>query len=345
MTYGNYNNHKLTGRGRNKSYSRSAYSGRKNRSYGSSTSTGSSNNSASYSKPDEMSDVMDDTPDLSVRMTPDAYERIQALMSNVQELVDGSEIGAWLTGEWDEDTLRIDGVLIPEQEVSSSQVDIGSESIRSLLKEHDPSVTNRIIGHWHIHPFGTGTTDWSGIDETKIGKFMRPCKGREKFAFLLSSFDWMKARVEARVETEHPWSTDEDDDTSSKRVCMDGIQVERIQDDRESIVDELREEIDEKVEQVGQSSKSSQDDDDDDEQTGLAAYTDVDGLEDVDMPEDELREFMRRLDMDASSVGDTESVAFILAYYDIEDLQEALAVARGNDNFFSLHEDAEDDDE
>lgn len=344
MTYGNYNNHKLTGRKRNKSYTRSAYSGRKNRSRSSSTSTGSSSSSASYSKPDTMGDVMDDTPDLTVQMTPDAYERIQALMSNVQELVDGSEIGAWLTGEWRGTTLHIGGVLIPEQEVSNSQVDIGSESIRSLLKEHDPSVTNRIVGHWHIHPFGTGTTDWSGIDETKIGKFMRPCKGRERFAFLLSSYDWMKARVEARVETEHPWSEDEDDE-STKRVCMDGIQVERIQDDRESIVDELREEIDEKVEQVGRSSNTSQDDDDSSEQTGLAAYTDVDSLEDVDMPEDEVREFMRRLDMDASSVGDTESVAFILAYYDIEDLQEALAFARGNDNFFSLHKDAEGDDE
>lgn len=337
MTYGFYD-HKLTGTRGNR-YSRSAYRRSKSASTRSSSSTGSSRKSASYSKPDTMSDVMDDVPDLSVEMTPDAYKRIQAIMGNVDELVDGSEIGAWLTGEWDETTLHIDGVLIPEQEVSSGQVDIGSESIRSLLKEHDPSVTNRIVGHWHIHPFGTGETDWSGIDETKIGKFMRPCKGREKFAFLLSSFDWMKARVEARVETEHAWS----EEASSKRVCKDGLQVERIQDDREAIMDELREEIEDKVEQVGRSSKSSQNGSDDSVQSGLSAYTDVQGIEDVDMPSDELNEFIRRLDMDASRVGDMDSIAFILAYYDIEDLNEAISFAKGNDNFFTLHEDAEDE--
>jgi len=269
-----------------------------------------------------MADVLDDTPDLAVRMEADTYERIQALMSHIQELNEGSEIGAWLTGEWADTTVTVDGVLIPEQTVSRSEVDIDGDSIRSLLKEYDPEVTNRIVGHWHIHPFGTGEEDWSGQDETKIGRFMQPNKQRHKFLFVLSSYDWMKARVEARMQTSHPWT----DEQAGKRVCMDGIQVQRVRDDREAILEDLRQEINEKVTQHGEqarnASASSQTDDRDLDLDEVSA--DKDPRFTSNLSPQELEAACEACDYSLEQVGGLDDLDSLLGHYQQNTLEDAI---------------------
>jgi hypothetical protein len=128
------------------------------------------------------------------------YEEIETLMHNIKELNNGDEIGGWLLGDWidmgERMELICDKFYIPEQEVSSTEVDISPESIISTIKELGIDESNRIKGHWHIHPFSEDTTDWSSIDEDKITDFMKPDKGREIFVFLLSSKSKIKARVQ-----------------------------------------------------------------------------------------------------------------------------------------------------
>ena len=101
------------------------------------------------------------------------------------------ELGAFLLGKIIKYkgtiTANIKEVVIPKQEVSKTSVDISPQSMIDLLDEIGIERNNEIIGHYHIHPFNFGETNWSGIDEDKIEKF---CKDRKKpFIFVLSSFD------------------------------------------------------------------------------------------------------------------------------------------------------------
>ena len=140
----------------------------------------------------------------NIIMKDEVYDEIHTLMNNIKVLNAGEEIGAWLTGEWThtetESTLKLDKFVIPEQEVSKTEVDISPESMIDTIKELGSEGSNRIKAHWHIHPFGKGKTNWSSIDESKIGDFMSPEKQREIFVFLLSSEDQLKARVEVRIK-------------------------------------------------------------------------------------------------------------------------------------------------
>lgn len=140
----------------------------------------------------------------NIIMKDEVYDEIHTLMNNIKTLNAGEEIGAWLTGEWThtetESTLKLDKFVIPEQEVSKTEVDISPESMIDTIKELGSEESNRIKAHWHIHPFGKGVTNWSSIDESKIGDFMSPEKQREIFVFLLSSEDRVKARVEVRIK-------------------------------------------------------------------------------------------------------------------------------------------------
>lgn len=136
----------------------------------------------------------------TIVLTQTVYEQIHTLMFNNDKLNEGSEIGGWLLGDWritDKNaTLLLDTFIIPKQTVTKVEVDIGPESMIDTIKEIGPEASNRIKAHWHIHPFGKGPTDWSGIDEQKITDFMDPTKQRNIFVFLLSSEDQLKARVE-----------------------------------------------------------------------------------------------------------------------------------------------------
>lgn len=143
--------------------------------------------------------------EFKIQMKREVHDEIFTLMRNIKDINGGDEIGGWVLGDWHVDgntaTLILDEFVIPKQEVSKTEVDISPTSMTDTLKELGPERCNRIKAHWHIHPFGTGKTNWSGIDEDKIKDFMEPQTGREIFVFLLSSEDWMKARVELNMKT------------------------------------------------------------------------------------------------------------------------------------------------
>lgn len=180
----------------------------------------------------------------------DVYDEIFALMQHIKDLNDDKEIAGWLLGGWsrenDKLVLRCDEFIIPKQEVSGSDVDINPDGMIDMIKEIGFEKSNRIVAHWHIHPFGNGNTDWSGTDETKIKDFMEPIKGREIFCFLLSSYNQIKGRVEfnldgnlSKVNASFPIRYSEDD-----------LEVERDTPLPTSpFIDKLKKRIEEKVTQ------------------------------------------------------------------------------------------------
>jgi len=143
--------------------------------------------------------------ELKVVIKDEVYDEVITLMENINDLNKGNEIGGWLTGDYNVDgdniTLYLDSFIIPTQKVSKTEVDISPESMTDMMKEFGTEVTNRVKAHWHIHPFGTGDTNWSGTDEEKIEDFMDMSKGREIFTFLLSSEDKIKARMVFNMKT------------------------------------------------------------------------------------------------------------------------------------------------
>ena len=186
--------------------------------------------------------------DWKIIMKPEVYERIMCLSNNIKLINEGDEIGAWFMGEWqvtkDKATLLLDKFHIPKQKVTGAEVDISPESMIDTIKELGNGACNRIKAHWHIHPFGTGSTSWSGIDETKIKDFMEPAKGRRIFVFLLSSIDQIKARVVINYECMSPFGEEKAYLTQS----VDDVSVECEGHVKADLIAELKKEVEAKVE-------------------------------------------------------------------------------------------------
>lgn len=187
----------------------------------------------------------------NVIMSDIVYDEINTLMNNIDDINKGKEIGAWLFGEWeingDECCLFIDDYVIPEQEVSKTEVDISPESMTSTIKELGFEKCNKIIGHWHIHPFGKGSTNWSCTDEEKIKDFMSPDKQREIFAFLLSSEDEIKARIEINLKGKVSFI----DKEINIRKSFDNLDVNReTSEDNTKIIEKLKERVKSKVKET-----------------------------------------------------------------------------------------------
>lgn len=178
------------------------------------------------------------------------YDRLFCLMNNIDEINEGDEIGAWLIGDWSvkEDQtlkLKIEKFIIPKQKVSRTEVDISPESMIDTIREIGCEQSNRIKGHWHIHPFASGTTDWSSIDEAKITDFMSPDKNRQIFAWLLSSKTELKARIEIVTEYNLPILKQK----FKSRQTFDNLEVTRENGEEENhYLAELKETISTKVE-------------------------------------------------------------------------------------------------
>lgn len=143
---------------------------------------------------------------IKICMKEDVYDEIHVLMRDIQELNNGDEIGAWLLGEWKEEevpTLYIDEWYIPKQKVQRAEVEITPELMRDCIVTLGQNKCNKIVGHWHIHPFGKGDTHWSQPDIDNMTEFMHPDKKRQVFVFCLSSLDTLFARVEYNAVVTH----------------------------------------------------------------------------------------------------------------------------------------------
>lgn len=186
--------------------------------------------------------------DIEVVLKDEVYEEITTLMKNVDKLNNGDEIGGWLLGDWrkskEKATLFLDEFVIPKQEVSSTEVDISPESMMDTIKELGMEKCNKIKAHWHIHPFGKGSTSWSGTDEEKIKDFMEPSKGREIFVFLLSSEGELKARVEVNFKG----SIKDLGGEFTVRKTLDDLDVRKeTEESNDALFGKLKARIDEKV--------------------------------------------------------------------------------------------------
>jgi len=187
--------------------------------------------------------------EFEIKMKAEVYDTIDTLMRNIKELNDGDEIGGWLLGDWtiDDDeeetkaTLILNEFIIPQQEVSGGEVNIEPSSMTDMIKEFGSEKCNKVKAHWHIHPFGSGKTDWSGVDEEKIRDFMEPTKGREIFVFLLSSEDRIKARVELNTKTTILGKT------FNIKKSYDNLDIERENNNDTTVFNTLKERIKLKV--------------------------------------------------------------------------------------------------
>ena len=103
------------------------------------------------------------------------------------------EVGGWLVGEFKDDGIYIEDLLMPEQEVSGSSVDINPSAGPKLMKEYKDKC-KKIIGHWHSH-VSMGCF-WSATDETNMAGIMEP---REKYVFIVSSKGEHLIRIETKV--------------------------------------------------------------------------------------------------------------------------------------------------
>ena len=179
-------------------------------------------------------------------MNKKPYQKIMTLMHNIKTLNEGKEIGGWLTGniELKEKTIivTLEEFIIPKQTVTGTEVDISPESMIDTIKTIGIENSNKIKAHWHIHPFGKGKTNWSSTDEEKIKNFTQPEKEREIFIFLLSSEDWMKARIEINAKITLLGQT------YTYHVSEDDLEVSVEEPETNTILEELQREIKEKVE-------------------------------------------------------------------------------------------------
>lgn len=187
---------------------------------------------------------------IKICMKEDVYDEIHVLMRDIQELNNGDEIGAWLLGEWKEEevpTLYIDEWYIPKQKVQRAEVEITPELMRDCIVTLGQNKCNKIVGHWHIHPFGKGDTHWSQPDIDNMTEFMNPDKNRQVFVFCLSSLDTLFARVEYNAVVTHK--------NGFKQVVQtyyDKLPVQRgfEESNTDGVKEKLKSIIDKKVERV-----------------------------------------------------------------------------------------------
>lgn len=185
--------------------------------------------------------------EIKIRINKEPYKEITTLMHNIKEINKGDEIGGWLLGKWENNgkelELTLDKFIIPKQDVSGTEVDISPESMIDTIKEIGTEEGNRIKAHWHIHPFGKGNTNWSGVDEEKIEDFMHPEKQRDIFVFLLSSEDQIKARVEIRLKGK----VNGMETPITLTRSIDNLPVLTEETENKEIIEKLKERVKEKI--------------------------------------------------------------------------------------------------
>lgn len=101
-----------------------------------------------------------------------------------------AEVACWLAGEVNGDgSIVVDDILIPEQEVTTGDVDVKEEALLKMRKEYGKRCA-RIVGHFHSH-CNMGNF-WSAVDATMMNQYS---KGREFTAFIVGSKRDYKCRV------------------------------------------------------------------------------------------------------------------------------------------------------
>lgn len=93
------------------------------------------------------------------------YRKINWLVKNWDV-----EIGGFLVGDWNNDGIYIEDILIFKQQVHKTNVTKFGISDILMINEVGVETTNRIIGEWHSH--NTMSTFWSATDEEFIKGYL-----------------------------------------------------------------------------------------------------------------------------------------------------------------------------
>lgn len=159
---------------------------------------------------------------LIVKIDQDTVTKIRWLTDNMT-----IEVSAWLLGEIDNGEIKIDGMLIPEQESSGTSVDVSAEANTRLRKQYGKQC-EKIIGQWHSHP--DMDAFWSSTDEEDIENTM---KTKDLFFFMVTGKD---GAVLSRIDLNGPIKATIHDINLK-------IQIEK----EEEIIKQLKKEVKEKV--------------------------------------------------------------------------------------------------
>jgi len=131
-----------------------------------------------------MEDDFEFETNFKVILGDDVKKKIDWLVSNYDK-----EIGGFLVGDWKEDSVFIDNILFPKQDVSSASIDTDGMSLIELRKEYGNECL-RIVGHFHSH--NTLGAFWSGDDETFMKEYSET---NEKSVFIVASTLGNKTKV------------------------------------------------------------------------------------------------------------------------------------------------------
>ena len=137
------------------------------------------------------------------------------------------EVAGWLTGEVKEDGIYLEDLLIPEQEVGYTSVDIETGAGVKLVKEFGKKCS-KIIGHWHSH-CNMGCS-WSSTDDINMEQIIKP---RKFFVFIVTN---SKGEYLIRLETKKPF-----------RITADNLHYIIYSENVNKIREGLREELKKKV--------------------------------------------------------------------------------------------------
>lgn len=99
------------------------------------------------------------------------------------------EVGGYLTGKIKEGQLWLDDLLIPDQRITSTSVEIDTKDQVSLFRKYGARCKD-IVGHWHSH-HSMGCF-WSGTDLTNMNNIMGY---KDLYVFIVSSQGNHKVKV------------------------------------------------------------------------------------------------------------------------------------------------------
>lgn len=149
---------------------------------------------------------------IPITMSDDFHKTIRWLVNNYEK-----EIAGWIVGKIDKDGVYMEELLIPEQEVGGSHVDMTAGNIVKMRNEYGAAKCKRIIGEWHSH--NSMSAYWSYVDEDLIKQLMNQ---RTACIFIVSSVkDGHRIRMDFKepfqmTVDEMPYRVDIDDKFKNK---------------------------------------------------------------------------------------------------------------------------------
>jgi len=135
-----------------------------------------------------------------IYVTKEFLGKIKTLVKEID-----TEVAGFIVGDVDDGVLVIKDLIIPEQEVSSADVEFDADQIMKLRMSMDDKEWQRVVGHWHSH-IKMGCF-WSSTDEALIEQLS---KDRKRSVFIVSSMKDDKFECLTRVVLNEPFRLDVD---------------------------------------------------------------------------------------------------------------------------------------